>query len=392
MHPIRHRQRFPHLAVGLVAFALALSGCAEDSAGSEAKSTSTEDAAAVRADAKRVVDAAAKGTSVLPDADPRPAAVGKSVVLVPNGMNNASSAVTVVGMQEACEAIGWTCTIIDAESNPAKYAGSIRQAIAQKPDAIVTHGIDCSAVALPLKEARKAGIVTVNSTSYDCEEPLYDGTPLYNDPVDPVDGEAVTYAEFLPYFGAARGAAIVLGVGDEVPSVIDLQANEVALLTDIRDGTMGFVERIPGAQLHSSEMKFADLGPKLESLVTSELLKNPDANAFSAPFGAAYVTGAGAALERANKDDMFVMGVEGIPAELDLVRAGVVDAAIYSPTKWTGWASIDVANSLFTDAPIVKSGQGWLYVTKDNLPTGAGEEPLDKFPDYQAAYEAAWAR
>ena len=392
MHPFRHPQRLSRLAIGLVASALILTGCAEDSAGNDAKSTSTEDADAVRADAKRVVDAAAKGTSVLPDSESRPAAPGKSVVLVPNGMNNASSAVTVVGMQEACEAIGWSCTIIDAESNPAKYAGSIRQAIAQKPDAIVTHGIDCSAVSLPLKEAKDAGIVTVNSTSYDCEEPLYDGTPLYNDPKDPVNGDAVTYAEFLPFFGEARGAAIVLGVGDEVPSVIDVEANEVALLTDIHDGTMGFVKRIPGAELHSSEMKFADLGPKLESLVTSELLKSPGANAFSAPFGAAYVTGAGAALERAKRDDLFVMGVEGIPAELDLVRAGIVDAAIYSPTKWTGWASIDVVNSLFTDAPIVKSGQGWLYVTKENLPSGAGEEPLDKFPDYQATYEAAWAR
>jgi ribose transport system substrate-binding protein len=392
VNSLRHHPSATRLAVGLLASALALSGCAPDASDADSGSKSSEDAAGVRADAQELVDAVAKGTSVLPEDTPRPAAEGKSVVLVPNGMNNASTAVTIDGMKDACEAIGWSCSVIDAQSNPANYAGSIRQAIAQKPDAIVTHGIDCSAVSSPLKEAREAGVITVNSTSYDCEDPLYDGTPLYNDPVDPVDGEAVTYEGYTPAFGAVRGAAIVLGVGDEAPNVIDIEANEVALLTDIHDGTMDFVERIPGAQIHSAEMKLADLGPKLETLVTSELLKNPDANAFSAPFGAAYVAGAGAALERAKRQDLFVMGVEGIPAELDLVRSGVVDAAIYSPTKWTGWAAIDVVNSLLTDAPIVKSGQGWLYVTKDNVPTGAGQEPIDMFPKYEDAYRAAWGR
>lgn len=393
MNPLPHHHRLSHLAVGLMSSALLFAGCAEDSTASgSSSSNSSEDATAVRAEAQELVDAVAKGTSVLPEDTPRPAKADVKVVLVPNGMNNASSAVTIVGMQEACEAIGWTCTVVDAQSNPANYAGSIRQAIAQKPDAIITHGIDCSAVTLPLKEADEAGIITVNSTSYDCDKPLYDGTPLYNDPVDPVDGESVTYAGYTPSFGKVRGAAIVLGVGDEVPKVVDIEANEVALLTDIHDGTMDFVNRVPGAEIYSSEMKLADLGPKLESLATSELLKYPDANAFSAPFGAAYVAGAGAALQRANRPDLFVMGVEGIPAELDLVRAGVVDAAIYSPTKWTGWASVDVVNSLLTNAPIMKSGQGWLYVDKDNVPPGEGEEPLDQFPDYQGAYKAAWGK
>lgn len=388
----------PRLAmIAATLLALALSGCTADSVDASGpasgSSNSTEDPKDVRAEAQKLIDTAAKGTSIEPDATPRPAAQGVTAVLVPNGMNNESSAVTVHGMQDACEAIGWTCTIVDAQSNPANYAGSIRQAIATKPDVIVTHGLDCSAVSLPLQEAATAGIVTINSTSYDCDvdggEKLYTAAPLYN---DFTTGKTIDYRDSTILFGKLRGAAIVLGVEDEPPAVIDVTDDEVQLLTDIHDATMDFVKRIPDAKLYQSSMKIADLGPKLESLVTGELLKYPDANAVSMPFGAAYTAGGGSAISKSGRQDLFVMGVEGIPAELDLIRAGVVDAAIYSPTAWTGWSSIDTANSVLTGAPIVNSGQGAMYVTKESLSDTPGEEPTVSFPDYQSAYKKAWGK
>lgn len=384
-------------AVGVVAVALALTSCTADATnGDSGSSGSAQDAAAVRAEARVLIDAVSKGTSIEPDSTPRPAAQGITAVLVPNGMNNESSAVNIRGMQDACVAIGWTCTIVDAQSDPSQYAGAMRQAIAQKPNVIVTHGMDCAAVTLPLREAREAGIVTVNSTSYDCSvdggENLYSATPLYNDPIDPINGQALDYSGYTVGFGKVRGAGIVLGVGDDAPNVIDVAGDEIQMLKDIHDGTMDFVKRVPGAQIHRSDMQIADLGPKLESKVTSELLKYPDANAVSLPFAAAYVAGGGSALKKANRSDLFVMGVEGIPAELDMIRAGIVDASVYSPTAWTGWASIDAANSVLTKTPVVKSGQGWLYVTKDTLPAELGTEPTDRFPDYKAVYTKAWGR
>lgn len=395
MSPLIRRTRAHVAAASLLTLAVGLTACTADATvDNSGGNGSTEDVAVVRADAQKYLDAVVKGTSVLPDPTPRPAAKNAEVAIVVNGMNNASSAENVRGMQSACQALAWTCTVVDAQSNPANYAGAMRQAIAQGPDAIVTHGLDCSAVSLPLKEAATAGIPTINSTSYDCDyeggEKLYTASPLFNDPIDPVNGKAVTYDGYSPNFGTIRGASIVLGIGDNVPEVIDIADDEVGVLKDIHDATMAFVERVPGAIVHRSDMKLADVGPKLESHATAELLKYPQANALSAPFGAAFVLGVGAAVEKAGRTDLFVMGVEGIPAELDLVRAGVVDAVLYSPTAWTGWGAIDTVNSVLTDAPVAKSGQGWLYVDQNTVPAGTGEEPLDKFPDYQSAYKAAW--
>src|SRR3954471_24839641 len=94
--------------VGAAFGALALSACGEDKqssdSGSSSASTTKSDVPAGVADASALLAKVKKGTSVEPDATARPAAKGKTIVLVSNGQNNASSALSIKGDMDACKA------------------------------------------------------------------------------------------------------------------------------------------------------------------------------------------------------------------------------------------------------------------------------------------------
>lgn len=370
---------------------LVTAGCAED------KTSSGDGGGDVKADTgiaqaeARLIELE-KGTSVLPDDTSRPAATDKQIAIVVNGMNNESSAAGVAGDLEACDVIGWTCDVLDGQSNPTMYSGLVRQAIASKVDAIVVHGIDCASIAQAARDAVTADIPIVGQLSNTCDgdEPLFAGAIAYPDFQDPT--KLVDYKEHNEQYGRDRGQAIVANTGGE-PNLINIFNTEVALLADIDRGTTSVVKELEDSQVDPVEMRLADLGPKLENLTTSALLKNPDANALSGPFGASYAAGIVSAIKKANRtEDLFVMGVEGAASELDLMRAGDVSAVMFADDAWAGWAGIDAVNSILSGTPIVSSGIGWTYITKEDLTDEAGSKPTVEFPDFRAAYQAAWGK
>lgn len=369
-----------------------MAGCAEDASSSGGGSGGSVKAEAGVEQAEARLAVLEKGTSVLPDDTPRPAATGKRIAIVVTGMANSGAAEGVAGDLEACDVIGWTCDVLDGQTNPTLYSGLVRQAIAAKVDAIIVHGIDCAGIRQAVKDANAADIPVVGQLSNTCgaDEPLFAGSILYPDANDPE--KLVGYQEHNEQYGHDRGTAIVANT-DGKPNLINIYNTELALLKDINKGTTDAVKELEGAQVDDVEMRLADLGPKLEGLTTSALLKNPKANALSGPFGASYATGIVSAIQKANRGEgLFVMGVEGDASELDLMREGDVSAAMYAENAWAGWAGIDSLNSVFTGVPIVNSGIGWTYITKDDLTDEAGSKPNIDFPDFRSAYATAWGK
>ena len=86
---------------------------------------------------------------------------------------------------------------------------------------------------------------------------------------------------------------------------------------------------------------------------------------------------------------LYVMGGEGFPDELDLLRNHQgVNAVMISPSDWTGWSAVDSMNSLFRGEKPAFSGLGWQLVdATHNLPaSGPWVPPVD----FKAVYEKAW--
>lgn len=388
-----------HVCAALVALgaALPLAACGEDEvdsgSGSAANSTESDVAPAVE-DLTALLARAKKGTSIEPSTDPRPAAKGKTIVIVSSGQNSASTAEVTRGNVEACKALGWRCSVLDGKSDPTTWPGLYRQAIAQKPDGIIGHAIDCQVISRPLEEAKKAGIPTVGQQAYDCDEPsvggkpLFSGVPLYPDPDD--SSKDTDLRTFFEKYGAAKAAAVLVATKNK-PNAIVVCDDEVLILKYTCDGTLAALERAPDAKVTRVDTRLADLGPKLESQVSSALLPNPEVNAIFAPHGSASLPIASAVQKAGKKDKIFVMGNEGLSSEYEAIKSGQLNAAIGAATEWIGWAGIDTMNSLLTDKPIATSGIGWLYVDEGNVPAEPAKGlPAEEFPDFQRAYQKAW--
>jgi ribose transport system substrate-binding protein len=401
MHP---RLQYPRTRRGagavitILLIAGVLAGCAHDkgSASGSIPTNSTGTAAIVKEAQAAIARASARyGTAQLPDATPRPAAKDKTIAVIPNGMNNQSTAAQVNGVLEACKAIGWRCLVLDGKSDPTTYAGLVRQAIAEKVDGIILSGIDCSSVAQPLSEAKSAGIPIVGDQAFDCDldggTPMFSGSELDPNPQDP-NGKPIDFKSYIQSFGRMRADAVIAGTNAHI-NLIAITNTEAAVLKVQYSGFKSEIERVPGAVISETQMRFTDLGPKLEALGTSALLRNPQANALESPFDAVLTSGVASAIVKSGRSSsLFVMGTEGIPAGLDLVRQGVIGAEMYDPASWHGWAAIDVMNSVLTHTPIVNSGAGLLYVDKNhNLPGTPGTGiPDSAFPDFRSVYQKAW--
>jgi ribose transport system substrate-binding protein len=391
--------------VGVVSAALAalliagtLGGCAGDKGStSSSRTTSSNETGSIVTQAKAAIAKAAGkyGTAQLPDGTPRPAAKNKAIAVIANGMNNQSTAAQVNGVLEACKAIGWRCSVLDGQSDPTTYPGLVRQAVAEKVNGIILSGIDCSSVAQPLSQAKSAAIPIVGDQSFDCDldggTPMFSGSELDPNLQDP-QGKPIDFKSYIQSFGRMRADAVIAGTNGHI-NLIAITNTEAAVLKVQYSGFKSEIERVPGAVIDETPMRFTDLGPKLESIGTSALLRNPHANALESPFDAVLTSGVASAIVKSGRSgSLFAMGTEGIPAGLDLVRQGVVGAELYDPASWHGWAAIDVMNSVLTHKPIMNSGAGVLYVdTNHNLPSTPGTGISDSaFPDFRSVYNKAW--
>lgn len=331
------------------------------------------------------------GTLREPEATARPIAKDKKVVIISAGQASISSSVPVGAAEEAAKAAGWETEVYDAQLNPATHAGLVRQALASGADGIILQAIDCPGVKGPLQEAKAKGVFVVGIYSFDCNDPIFKG----NDPA--LFSGAINYGPdakdigaFTKRYGADQAKAVIAATGGKA-KVIFFNQTTVTVLNYTGQGFLEEMEKCSGCEV-VAEVEFAgaELGPNLQQKATSALLQNPDANVVKSPYTSATLLGiAPAVVQSGRAKDLYVMGGEGFAPELDLLRAGQgVNAVNIAPSDWTGWASVDTMNSLFTDKPIADSGLGWQLVDKDNNLPPAG--PFVPSVDFKSAYKKAW--
>ena len=125
----------------------------------------------------------------------------------------------------------------------------------------------------------------------------------------------------------------------------------------------------------------------LPQKVASAIVAHPEADAISFPYAAAVQLGL-AGIADAGRDDLLVMGAEGMPSQYDLLAGGQIDMVMAFPADWTGWAAIDTLNRIFQGAEIVDEGVGYQLLTADEL--GPGNEPPAPPYDFEATYREVW--
>jgi ribose transport system substrate-binding protein len=296
------------------------------------------------------------------------------------------------GVTQADNALGWKTTIFDTKANPSLLVSGIRQAIAARADAIVIYGAACSEAKQPLADARNAGIKIVGVEAYDCNQTIQG--PVGTIPGQPQEfSSQVRYVQgdFAHYFydvGVINAEWLIAKEAGKA-NVIAFVEDDEPSLDQYQEAVVGELRKCPGCTVHQVPFGFADLGPGLTEKTQQALLKYPTANGAWAPSDADITSGIGPAIASSGRK-LAVVGAEGEPANMALVRAGGREqtAGIGLVPAWEAWSAVDNLIRLFDGKPTVSSGIGiQIYEPGHNVPASGGYvAPVN----FRAVYRKAW--
>jgi ribose transport system substrate-binding protein len=376
------------LALATVAFAAACSSSSNTASTTNQAPTGTTNNAADQATLNGVY----KGTLSSPDTTSRPGVKGKKIVIISSGQSSISSSIPVNAAKEAAQALGWQVTVYDAQLNPANDPSLMSQALASGADGVVLDAIDCSFVKSQLEQAKAKHVFVVPIYAYDCNDPFAGkgGKPLFSAYTNYGPEANKNLGAFAEKYGFAQGQAAIAATGGKA-KVIYFNDEQATVLHYTGKGFKDAIKACATCSIVADvEFTGLDLGPTLQQRAAAAILKHPEANAVKSPFTAATLLSIAPAVEQSGRaSKLFVMGGEGFQPELDLIRNHQgVDAAMISPSDWTGWAAVDTLNSLFRHEKPAYSGLGWQLVdATHNLP---GSGPWVAPVDFASIYKKAW--
>lgn len=394
------------VVVVLVVLAAAAAACAsgsettasdsdttEGTAASDTASTATTEAEvlsgadAVVASEERVAPWL-EGTFRPPPEDGPAAVDGAEIYVVSCGQLLESCSVLVDGVMEGADAIGWEATLVDTGLDFSKAGDAIRQAMAAGADGAIVVGVDCQHFSGALDEANAADFPVVVLNAFDCDvtsngeqearfAAQVDFTPEGGDPEQGA----------RDFSGAKVDWAVVETEGDL--KLINLAQDDLLAISLLGEGIDAGVARCGSCEVvETVSFNTGDLlDGTLPQKVASAIVAHPEANAISFPYAAAVGLGI-AGLADAGRDDLLVLGAEGMPSQYQLLNDGTLDMVMAFPAAWTGWAAVDTLNRVLSDEPTVDEGVGYQLVTADELD---GADDFEGPYDYRAAYEEIWA-
>ena len=328
-----------------------------------------------------------------PTTAPAPEA-GKNLWLVSCGQAYTSCSIPIGAAEEAAQSIGWTTKIFDDQGDPTTVTTGIRQAIADKADAIFMYYIDCAYAAEALAEAREAGIKVAAAESADCSDldpsapSLFDYSVTYSGGLDgPIAGGQSPYAEQIGLWGQAQGNLAVAKAGGNVNALV-FTDNYGFGGKRAAEGMNEVLASCEGCTSQIIEFPYEDLANgNLATTVSQALLKNPEANVVAAAYDAIAVYGLAQAAADSGRE-LIVIGGEGSAEGMDLVRAGQITLGAGLPLGWEGYAAVDALNRILQGEDPVPTGMGLqLFDAERNVPAAGGYAPPF---DYKAVYQKAW--
>ena len=344
----------------------------------------------VQKNATSAVQQEYKGTSTKVDSASRPAAKGKTIVVISAGQAASSSAVPANGAVEAARALGWHVTLYDAKLNPSNYAPLVRQAVAAHVNGIVLDAIDCNTVRAPLEQARAAGIAVTAIYAFDCTDPHAGGSKqsLFSAATN-FGAKAHNIDAFTESYGADQ-ANYIISKSHNTAKIIAVQDPEFTVLYWTYKGFADKIKASGGSKIIDTvDITQSDLVQgTCVNKIQSAVLDHPDATWIKSPYTYATTLCVVPALKN-NSNHVSVMGGEGFHDEIDLIRQSKVTATNAISSTWSGWAAVDTMNSVFLHQKPAVSGIGWTIVdTSHNMPAPG----VDYTPpiNFKAEYKKAW--
>jgi ribose transport system substrate-binding protein len=390
------------LALAIAASVIGLAACGGGGSSTGADTNSTEGASTTAssgsaegatedfvAEAEQEVARDIKGTDrPLPKSGPK-GMKGKKVYAIPCNAAAPGCGLTIEAVAEAAKELEWDVTIADGHGTAEGESAAIDAAIAAHAEGIILMVIDCAEVKPALERAKDAGIKIFAISSIDCDDPEVNAGPSL------FDGSFGTEPEFIQSIWNEVADYVIAETGGDAKIILPVEKQPVVTYKYAKAFEKA-IEKCSTCTVYTTPVTLTDLTTnKVESVAAAALTAHPDANVVVAPYDAMIQLGIGAAVETARNSgrEILLTGLEGLPANIELIEEGVQDMAAGSqPISWWGWAAVDGLNRVFAGAPQVDPGFGMQIITKEhNLPT---ETPYyngnSKSQGYADNYRRIW--
>jgi ribose transport system substrate-binding protein len=372
-----------------LAVPLVVAGCASSRASTVSHAASSGGTSgSYTATATAAVDAAYKGLYTAPSSSDVPAQKGKNVWVVSCAQALPGCSEPTAGIQEAATALGWHVTVVDGKANPAGYATAIRQAIAAKADGIIGIAIDCPYAKSALQDARNASTPTVGVYAYDCNDPKAGGgNALYSATIN-TNG---TPAQFGTEWGKLKADYAIMATHGNA-KIIQLTHPDFLVTQYQYAGYTAELAKCSACKVVDKvDITAQDLGSPATTAqkAATALQQHPEANVLEVPDDTT-IAEIAQAVKSAHRSNLTVVAGEGYASTFDLIRSGVVTAAVAIPANWLGWSGADAMNRVLAgEKSIPNEGASFQIIDKDHGLPAAGQGWTPSV-GYKAAFTKYW--
>jgi ribose transport system substrate-binding protein len=306
---------------------------------------------------------------------------GKRVVYLSLGENNPIGHLWGVYLEEAASRLGWKLTVLDGKGSPAAWIQGARQALALRPDAIVTSA-DARTMKGPLSQAAGLGIPIVGLHGSAQPGPDAEGHLFTNIVSDPEDiGRAMVEWAVADSRGTARVVLLYDGV------------YQISLIK--RTGWQRALASCPGcALLREDNFPIADVPTRMGQRATSWVQAH-GTPLYVLAVADYYFDFAIPALRTAGvaPGQVKLVGADGTTQAWNRVRNGqqYQVMTIPEPIELQSWQAVDELNRAFHGEPPSGFVQPVYVVQRSNVDAEGGDRN-QFFPGngYKRHYSRIW--
>jgi ribose transport system substrate-binding protein len=372
------RSRAVFLAAVLAIAAVALSACGSSGTSSSGSSASGG-SGATSAAADKVAAQFAQRPTQIPVTQPvgKPIPTGKRIDFINCGVT--SCTILYNNLVQAAKTVGWTVKQINTQGTPETVQAAWKQAVNDRPDAVIASGFPRAVFAQQLKQLQALNIPVLEASTGDVEGGGID--LILNGP------------KAMSPIGQILAAWIAKDSGAKAHTLyVDLP--NFNILKPVHDYFGRFYgQYCAGCKVDTLDIPVTALGKDVPDRVVSYLRAHPDINYVAYSLGALNV-GVPAALRQAGLANKVKLIVNVGDAEnYQYIASGQTHAAMAFSNIDQTWVWADALARLFTGQPIDvdrKAQLPYMLITKDNLISTGSDFPLVK--DYQEQWKKLWGK
>ncbi len=273
------------------------------------------------------------------------------------------------GVEAAANALGWTYKRIQGGATPAEITSAWNQAVAEKPDFVVSSGVPTELFKKQLGELEANGATFMNLQGAEPENATGNA-----------DAEQAGrwWAQWIAVNSSCEATVQYV----TVPEFPILGSNEKGLKEEMS-------KLCPEAKVKTTNVTVAELGKGLPSQVVSILQKEPDTNYLIPAFGDMSI-GIPEALKAAHLETKIVTATLS-SAVLEYIKNGEVAMGIARPQTPGGWIVTEGAIRKSNGEPFFEEQElgPAQIITEANVPADV-EKPYNFPSNFEEQYEELW--